>query len=100
MSLGERMIELLAKAGFHLLRVMVLYLPDWAMARFLRAVERLAYAISGNPEIRASVAEMADIFESGPWYTTIVRKMFKEGESEIVGSAIKSLFKSSPYGAI
>ena len=100
MSMRDRLVPAASRAGFFLLRAMVLYLPDRAMGRFLRAVERLAYAITGSREVRASVAEMADIFESGPPFTTIVRQMFREGEPEIVASGLKSLSKPSPYGAL
>ena len=100
MKLGERMIEFSARAGFYLLRAMVLYLPDKVMGRLMRGVERLAYLVSGSREIRASVAEVADIFESGPPFTTIVRKLFREGEPEIAASALKCLSRPSPYGTI
>ena len=99
MSLKERMIEGASRLGYRLLRAMVLGLSDRTMARLLRAVERLAYAVSGDPALKAAVAEMADIFESGPPFTTTVRKLFAPDETKTVVSAIKQLTRPSPYGA-
>ena len=78
----------------------VLHLPDSVMARFMRLAERLVYAITADRAAAAGVAEIADIFESGPPFTDTVREMFRESEAEFAGSAVRCLLAKSPYGAL
>jgi len=99
MSISGRAKEVVVKWGYRLVRWMVVHLSDRTMAFILRAVERLAYAVTADPGVKAAVDEVADIFESGPPFTTTVRKLFQDDESKTVVSVIKQLTRPSPYGA-
>jgi hypothetical protein len=100
MSFRERLIDVAARAGLALLRAMILHLPDKALGRMFRVVERLVYASTGDRELTGPVAEIADVFETGPPFTATLRKMFKDPEPEIAASAVKCLTRKSPYGAV
>ncbi len=99
MSLRKILIGLAARAGLAVFRALVLYLPDRALGKFFRAVERLAYVLTGDPDVTASVAEIAELFETGAPFTTTVRKLLKAAEPELVVSSVQGLTKESPYGA-
>ena len=99
MSFKDRMVSTGARGALYLLRAMILYLPDRALGKIFRAVERLVYAATGSRDIAMPVAEIADIFESGPPFTTTVRKLFKERSTEWGLSSAVCLARKSPYGA-
>ena len=99
MSLKKTLIGLATRAGLEVFRALVLYLPDKFLGKLFRAVERLVYVLTGDPDVTASVAEVADIFETGPPFTTTIRKMLKAAEPELIVSSVQGLTRESPYGA-
>ena len=99
MGARDKLIGVAAKAGFYVVRWMALHLPDRVMGRVLRLVERVVYAVTASRELAQPVAEVADIFESGPPLTDTVRKLMRGAEVEVIESALKCLARPSPYGA-
>jgi len=100
MKLLDPIIGLLARALLGFLRFIIPRVSDRAVGRFFRWVERLVYVITGDRDLTASVAELADIFETGPPFTVTARKLVAGMEPEIVESALKCLVKPSPYGSL
>ena len=98
MKIVDFLVGLLARALVKVICFAIPRVSDRAVGRFLRRVERLVYVVTGDRGQAAAVAEVADIFESGPPYTTRVRKLVAGMEPEIVESALKSLARPSPYG--
>lgn len=99
MKTGERVLKSITIVAFKITRAMVLRLSDRTLGRIFRVVERLAYAISADRAVKNAAAEVADIFESGPPFTTTVRRMFEAGQPELLASSIRCLRRPSPYGA-
>jgi len=79
------------------LRALVGVLSDRSLGRIFRGLERLVYALTG--EAAVAVAEIADIFESGPPHSDRARKIVKNLEPDLIASAVKCLARPSPYGA-
>lgn len=96
----EHAIGILAGAVIRLIMFLVPRVSDKAIGRFMRRVERLVYIITGDKSVADAVAEVADIFETGPPFTTTVRKIVDGVEPEIIVSAVKKLTRPSPYGAL
>jgi len=99
MTIKERMVGMITRAGYPVVRFLVLHQPDWLMGKILRLVERIVYIATGDRAATAPVAEVADIFESGPPFTTTIRKLMRAKEPELVESALRCLSRPSPYGA-
>jgi hypothetical protein len=58
----------------------------------------MVYIAAGETNIAASLAEVADVFETGPPFSTSVRKIIANMETDIVGSILVNQIKPSPYG--
>jgi len=99
MKTGDRVLRAVTIACFKVLRTMVLHLSDRSLGRLFRFLERLAYAITADKGVKNAVGEVADIFESGPPFTTTVRRMFQQGQAELVASSLRCLRRPSAYGA-
>ncbi len=99
MKLKDRLLKAVTVAGFKVFRAMVHHLSDRNLGRLFRGAERLAYAFTGDKEVKMAIGEVADIFETGPPFTTTVRRMFQNGQAELVASSIRCLRRPSPYGA-
>jgi hypothetical protein len=96
----DRVVGLVARAGFTVIKLIFPLLPDWLCAKLMRLVRWEAYVITGNVDVVKAVTEVVEIFESGPPFTATVRKIVAGTEPEMVGSLIVSLTRKSPYGAV
>jgi len=81
------------------LQATVRILPDTALAKVFRALERLVFAITADRNASVPIGDIADIFESGRPHTDRVRKFLTNIETEVLISAVKCLASPSPYGA-
>lgn len=88
-------------AGIRIIRLLLPRLSDGFIAGLLRISERLAYAFTADEELRASISEVARIFEMGHPFTTTTRKIVAsmETDTELAVSTLACLKKPSPYGA-
>jgi hypothetical protein len=76
---------------FGMVKWLLLHLSDRTMARLVRVVRRLAYAFTGDEELKGVLDEVVDIFETGPPGTDIVRKMFKEAHRPFAADLVRGL---------
>lgn len=83
----------IADLGFGILRWMLLHLSDRTMARLTRGAKRLAYAFTGDEEMKMMMEEVVDIFETGPPGTDIVRKMFREAHRPFAADLIRGMLE-------
>jgi hypothetical protein len=95
----EKIIEIVLPIVMFGLKIIVLKFPDKLTAKIFRFVEWLIFVVTGDKGASMPIAEMAEIFESGPPFTTTARKMFENLETEIAISAVRCLTRPSPYGA-
>jgi hypothetical protein len=84
--------------GIRAARLILPRVSDRAIARLLRIAERLVYLLTGDRKQTASIAEIADIFESGPPVTSTIRTIVKNMEIEIFANVLKCGSKTQPYG--
>jgi hypothetical protein len=98
MKLFEQGIYWSAAAGIRMTRFLLPLLSDRAVGRLLRLAERMVYIAAGETDLAASIAEGADVFESGPPFSTSVRKILAGMETDIAGSILVNQIKPSPYG--
>jgi len=88
-----------AAAGLGTARLLLPLFSDRAVGRLLRLAERMVYIATGATEVAASVAEVAEVFESGPPFSASVRKILAGMETDIVASILVNRIKPTPYGA-
>ncbi len=93
------LITLVTGAVLVVARALILSLPDPVLGKIFKAVARLAYALTGDAGAETALGEVADIFESGPPFTTTVRKVIRGVDTEFLSGAIIGLTTKSPYGA-
>ena len=98
MNLRDKLIGTGTRGGFAVIRLMVLYLPDWVMALIARVGVKVAYIITGDENRLQVGAEIVDIFQSGPPFTATIRKLLRAAEPEVVVSAVQCQARPSAYG--
>lgn len=100
MKIIEKALHWATLTGMLISRTLLPLVSDRTLAFLLRRVERILYIFTGDEYLTASVAEVAEIFELGPPYSSTVRKIVAsmETDSELAASAIECLRKPSPYG--
>ena len=98
MKMPEWLIYRATAAGIRAARLIMPLVSDRAIGRLLRIAEKLVYLLTEDRTRAASLAEVADIFESGPPMTTTVRKIVANMEIDIVANVLKCSSKPSPYG--
>jgi hypothetical protein len=84
--------------GIRAVRLIMPMVPDRAIGRLLRIAEKLVYMLTKDKKQTASLAEIAEIFESGPPVTTTIRTIVANMEIEIVANVLKCGSKMHPYG--
>jgi len=89
----EFLAAFLARTSFRLVRYWVLNRSDQAMARRLKMVRRLVYAVSGDEFLRDALGEAVRIFEEGGWATETIREMLREADREYAVAVLKSVFR-------
>ncbi len=101
MKVFEKMSRAGTAAGILIIRFLLPRLSDKFIARLLRISERLSYAFTANEEGSASIAEVAEIFELGPPYSSTTRKIVAsmETDKDLALSTLTCLSRPSPYGA-
>jgi hypothetical protein len=101
MKLSEQAAHRVTAGGIRMVRLIIPRMSDRALARLLRVGERVVYILTGNDELTASIAEVAEIFESGPPLSSTVRKIAAsmDTDAELAASILACLRKPSPYGS-
>jgi len=85
--LGGFMVGIL----FRLVRAMVLGLPDFLLAAFVRGVRWLGYLVTGDVLLRVALTDVMEIFQEGPPGTDTVRKMMRESELPLARDVVRGL---------
>jgi hypothetical protein len=101
MKLVERTARWTTGVGIRILCSVIPRLSDRTLAHVLHTAERLVFLFTGNEDLKASIAEVAEVFESGPPYTAVLRKVLASMETDLglAVSTLACLKKPSPYGA-
>ena len=86
----EFMIRVVAKVGFGLVRFWLLHRSDRAIAKRIRFIRRVLYAITADPFILTALGDVAGIFETGGRGTELVRKMFREATPEYAEAVVRA----------
>ena len=81
----------LAGVSFRLVRAMILVMPDFGMALFLRGVRWLGYLITGDAMLRVALTDVMEIFRDGPPGTDTVRKMMRSADLSLARDVIRGL---------
>ena len=100
MKPARRITRLAFTIAARLVRALLPRVSDQSLARLLRAAERIAYVLTGDRGLKASIGEVALVFELGPPYSATPRKVVAsmETDADLALSAIQCLNKPSPYG--
>jgi hypothetical protein len=98
MKTPEWLIYRATAVGIRAARFILPRVSDRAIGRLLRIAEKLVYALTKDRKQTASLAEIAEIFESGPPITTTVRRIVANMEIDIVANVLKCSSKACPYG--
>ena len=101
MKLFEQATRRATLAGIRIIRIALPLVSDKSLALLFRSTERVIYVFAGDKELTASIAEVAEIFELGPPYSSTVRKIAAsmESDADLAASVLACLRKVSPYGA-
>jgi len=99
MKIYEQAADWATGVGIRAATIILPLISDKMLTRLLRFAERLAYAFSANEELAASIAEVADLFESGPRYNVVPRRVIASmrTDSKLAVSTLACLRKASPY---
>jgi hypothetical protein len=98
MKIREWLIYRAAEVGIRSARFILPRVPDRVIGRLLRIAEKLVYELTKDKKHTESLAEIAEIFESGPPVTTTIRTIVANMEIEIVANVLKCGSKACPYG--
>ena len=74
---------------FGIARWILLNLSDKRLAQIVRASRRLAYAFTGDEEMKSILGEVVEIFETGPPGTDIIRRMLREAHRPYTAAVIQ-----------
>jgi hypothetical protein len=98
MKVPEWLIYRATAVGIRTARFILPRISDRTIGRLLRIAEKLVYLLTKDRKVTASLAEIAEIFESGPPMTSTIRTIVANMEIEIVANVLKCESKSHPYG--
>ena len=86
---GRKMGAEIADILFGMVRWGILHLSDRRLAQIVRIVRRLAYAFTGDEEMKGVLGEVVGIFETGPPGTDMVRKMLREAHRPYAADMVR-----------
>jgi len=89
----EFLADLIAKLAFRFARYWVLNRSDKYIARGLKVVRRIVYAVSGDETANNALREMAEIFEEGGRGTELVRRMVREADQVHAATILRSILR-------
>jgi len=82
---------LMAGISFWLVRALVLGLPNFLLAVFVRGVRWLGYLVTGDVMLRVALTDVMEIFQEGPPGTDTVRKMMRAADPDLARDVVRGL---------
>ena len=97
----RRAMLLLFIVWARVVKAVIPHVSDRTLARVLRTAERVAYVLTGDRDLQASIGEVAEVFELGPPYSATTRQIAAslEKDAGLALSALICLKRPSPYNA-
>jgi c-di-GMP-related signal transduction protein len=89
----EFLARLIARIVFSVLRYWILHRSDKHLARSLRLVRRVAFALSGDQMVLSALTDLVEIFEAGGKDTELIRRMARETTPEYARAILRSLMR-------
>ncbi len=90
-ALKNRLGGFIAGVSFRLVRGLVLGLPDFALAVFMRGARWLGYLLTGDALLRVALTDVMQIFQDGSPGTDTVRKMMRSADLDLARDMVQGL---------